>query len=69
MSSFFMDDKALQKRCLINYFKIDTLNPNRQLIIMAFAATITETMVDELDDNLIVPIVSGFIGQIFFLAI
>ena len=39
------------------------------LIIMAFAATITETIVDELDDNLIVPIVSGFIGQILFLAI
>ena len=39
------------------------------LIIMAFAATITETMVDELDDNLIVPIVSGFIGQILLLAI
>jgi len=34
------------------------------LIIMAFAATITETLVDELDDNLIVPVVSGFIGQI-----
>ena len=39
------------------------------LIVMAFAATITETMVDELDDNLIVPIVSGFIGQILLLAI
>lgn len=33
-------------------------------IIMAFAATITETMVDELDDNLIVPVVSGFVGQL-----
>ncbi|MBI2134947.1 CTP--2,3-di-O-geranylgeranyl-sn-glycero-1-phosphate cytidyltransferase [Candidatus Woesearchaeota archaeon] len=33
------------------------------LIIMAFVATITETMVDELDDNLIVPVVSGFVGQ------
>jgi phytol kinase len=39
------------------------------LIVMAFAATITEIMVDELDDNLIVPIVSGFIGQILLLAI
>ncbi len=39
------------------------------IIVMAFAATITETMVDELDDNLIVPIVSGFIGQILLLAI
>ena len=33
-------------------------------IIMAFAATITETLVDELDDNLIVPVVSGFVGQL-----
>ena len=39
------------------------------LIIMAFAATITETLVDELDDNLIVPIVSGFIGQILLFLI
>ncbi len=38
-------------------------------IIMAFVATATETLVDELDDNLIVPIVSGFVGQIIlFLA-
>ena len=34
------------------------------LIIMAFVATITETLVDELDDNLIVPVVSGFVGQL-----
>lgn len=39
------------------------------LIVMAFAATITETMIDELDDNLVVPIVSGFIGQILLLAL
>ncbi|MAE43077.1 CTP--2,3-di-O-geranylgeranyl-sn-glycero-1-phosphate cytidyltransferase [Candidatus Woesearchaeota archaeon] len=38
-------------------------------IIMAFAATITETLVDELDDNLIVPLVSGFIGQILIFLI
>src|SRR3989338_1655366 len=31
---------------------------------MAFAATIVETMVDELDDNLLIPIFSGFAGQI-----
>ena len=39
------------------------------LIIMAFAATSTETIIDELDDNLTVPIVSGFIGQILLLII
>ena len=38
-------------------------------IIMAFFATIAETSVDELDDNLIVPIVSGFIGQILVILI
>jgi len=38
-------------------------------IIMAFAATVTESLVDELDDNLIVPLVSGFIGQILIFMI
>ena len=38
-------------------------------IVMAFAATTAETLVDELDDNLVVPIVSGFIGQILALLI
>lgn len=47
------------------FFSINIYIP----IIMAFAATATETLVDELDDNLIVPIVSGFIGQILLLAI
>ena len=31
---------------------------------MAFVATIVETLVDELDDNLLIPIFSGFAGQI-----
>ena len=47
------------------FFSINIYIP----IIMAFAATITETLTDEMDDNLVVPIVSGFIGQILFLAI
>ena len=47
------------------FFSINIYIP----IIMAFAATVTETMVDELDDNLAVPLVSGFIGQILILAI
>ena len=38
-------------------------------IIMAFVATATETIIDEMDDNLVVPIASGFIGQILLLAI
>jgi|TARA_B100001964_G_C14255374_1_gene612134 dolichol kinase len=47
------------------FFSINIYIP----IIMAFAATITETLVDEIEDNLAVPIVSGFIGQILLLAI
>ena len=39
------------------------------LIIMAFAATIAETLTDEIEDNLVVPIISGFIGQILLLAV
>ena len=38
-------------------------------IIMAFVASTSETLVDELDDNLVVPIVSGFIGQILLFLI
>ena len=37
-------------------------------ILMAFTATIVETSLDELDDNLIVPICAGFIGQIIALS-
>ena len=33
-------------------------------LAMAFIATITETATDEMEDNLIVPIITGFIGQI-----
>src|SRR3989338_7265425 len=36
---------------------------------MAFVATIVETLVDELDDNLLIPILSGFIGQIILFSL
>ena len=36
---------------------------------MAFVATIVETMVDELDDNLLIPIISGFVGQIILFSL
>ena len=36
---------------------------------MAFVATIVETMVDELDDNLLIPLFSGFIGQIILFSL
>lgn len=36
---------------------------------MAIVATIVETLVDELDDNLLIPIFSGFAGQIIFFSL
>lgn len=38
-------------------------------IIMAFVASISETLVDELDDNLVVPVFAGFVGQILLLSL
>jgi dolichol kinase len=32
-------------------------------LVMAFSATLTETAVNKIDDNLVVPIFSGFLGQ------
>lgn len=39
------------------------------IIVMAFTATIVETLVSELDDNLLVPLFTGFIGQIIYILI
>lgn len=39
------------------------------IIGMAFVATIVETLVDELDDNLLIPIFSGFVGQIILFSL
>ncbi len=36
---------------------------------MAFTATIVETLVDELDDNLLIPLFSGFAGQIILFSL
>lgn len=36
---------------------------------MAFIATIVETMADELDDNLLIPLFSGFVGQIILFSL
>ncbi len=38
-------------------------------LAMAFIATITETATDEMEDNLIVPIITGFMGQILLAAV
>ena len=36
---------------------------------MAFAATIVEPLVDELDDNLLIPLFSGFAGQVIMFSL
>ena len=36
---------------------------------MAFVATIVETIVDELDDNLLIPIFAGFAGQVILFSL
>ncbi len=39
------------------------------ILAMALVATIVETLVDELDDNLLIPIFSGFVGQIILFSL
>jgi len=39
------------------------------IIAMAFTATIVETFVSELDDNLLIPLFAGFVGQLIFFLI
>ncbi|MEA2037696.1 MAG: CTP--2,3-di-O-geranylgeranyl-sn-glycero-1-phosphate cytidyltransferase [Nanoarchaeota archaeon] len=39
------------------------------ILAMAFTATIVEAFVNELDDNLFVPLFAGFVGQLIFLLI
>lgn len=64
----FKNDKSLEGSA--SEFVIDLLiglaitgNPVVSFI-MAFFATLTETSVNKIDDNLIIPIFSGFFGQI-----
>ncbi len=39
------------------------------IIGMAITATAVETLVDELDDNLLIPLFAGFVGQMIFYSI
>ena len=39
------------------------------ILAMAFTATIVETFISELDDNLFVPLFAGFVGQLLFFLI
>jgi dolichol kinase len=64
----FKNDKSIEGSA--SEFIIDFLigmlilgNPLVSLV-MAFFATLTETAVSKIDDNLVVPILSGFFGQI-----
>ncbi len=45
---------------LINYTQINIYT----IIIMAFTATIVEILVENIDDNLAIPLFTGFIGQL-----
>ncbi len=45
---------------LIGYLFLDNIIV---LLVMAFTATIVETMIEKLDDNLLIPVFSGFNGQ------
>jgi len=64
----FKNDKSIEGS--VSEFVVDFVigmfilgNPLISLV-MAFFATITETAVSKIDDNLVVPILSGFFGQI-----
>jgi len=37
------------------------------VLLMAATATVVETVTNKLDDNLLIPLFSGFIGQLAFL--
>ncbi len=54
----------------VGFIVLNELNGAIFIILgMALVATIVETMIDELDDNLLIPIFSGFIGQIIFFSL
>jgi dolichol kinase len=50
----------------VGFFILDNIYV---IIGMASVATIVETLVDELDDNLLIPIFSGFAGQIIMFSL
>ena len=55
---------------IVGFIILRELNGAIYIILgMAFAATIVETLVDELDDNLLIPIFSGFVGQIILFSL
>jgi len=58
-AEFFVD-------LIISYFILNNL---LLAVIMSLTATLVETSIEKLDDNLMIPLFSGFIGQIFILLV
>lgn len=64
----FKNDKSIEGSAseFITDFLVGLLILGNPLVslVMAFSATLTETAVNKIDDNLVVPILAGFFGQI-----
>ena len=55
---------------IVGFAVIRNILGNIYIILgMAIVATVVETLVDELDDNLLIPIFSGFVGQVILLSL
>jgi len=55
---------------IVGFLVLGSMSGGIYIILgMAFVATIVETLVDELDDNLMIPIFSGFVGQIILFSL
>ncbi len=52
---------------IVGFIVLHSLPASIYIIIgMAITATAVETLVDELDDNLLIPLFAGFVGQMIF---
>jgi len=55
---------------IVGFFVLQNLPASIYIIIgMAVTATAVETLVDELDDNLLIPLFSGFVGQVILFSL
>ena len=55
---------------IVGFFVLNGLPAYIYIVLgMALVATIVETLVDELDDNLLIPIFSGFVGQVILFSL
>ena len=53
---------------IVGFIVLNNINIS-VILVMALVATIVETMVDELDDNLLIPIFAGFAGQLILFSL